>query len=156
MGFSAIGAAFIAHMQPTRERWIEAWFLEGLLAFAIGFAAMWHKSRQRHMALFSRPGIKFIFSFAPPLLVGALLTYVLWQAGVARVIPGVWLCLYGTGIITGGAFSVRIVPIMGGLFVMLGSLSFFSPPAWADLLLAGGFGGLHILFGFIIARRYGG
>ena len=156
MGLSAVAAAAIAHMQPTRVRWMETWFAEGLLAFIIGLLAMWHKSRQRHMSLFSRPGIKFIFSFAPPLIVGALLTMVLWQAGVATVIPGVWLCLYGTGIIAGGAFSVRIVPIMGSVFVLLGALSFFSPPVWGDLLLAAGFGGLHIIFGLIIARRYGG
>jgi hypothetical protein len=156
MGVSAIAAAAIAHAQPTRERWIQAWFAEGLVAFAIGLAAMWHKSRERHMSMFSSPGIKFIFSFAPPLLVGALLTFVLWQAGVATVIPGLWLCLYGTGIITGGAFSVRIVPIMGALFVLLGAFALFSPPAWSDLLLASGFGGLHIVFGLIIARRYGG
>lgn len=156
MGLSAVAAAAVAHLQPTRERWILAWFVEGLLAFAIGLAAMWHKSRQRQESLFSRPGMKFVFSFAPPLLVGALLTYVLWSAGAAQVIPGTWLCLYGTGIITGGAFSVRIIPLMGIQFVLLGSISFFCPPVWSDVLLAAGFGGLHILFGLIIARRYGG
>jgi hypothetical protein len=37
-----------------------------------------------------------------------------------------------------------------------GALSLFAPETWRDLLLGGGFGGLHIVFGAIIARRYGG
>lgn len=156
MGLSAVAAAAIAHNQPTPRRWMAIWFMEGMVAFAIGLAAMWHKSRQAHMSLFSRPGLKFVFSFAPSLVVGALLTMVLWQSGAVAVVPGVWLCLYGTGIISGGAYSVRIVPIMGALFVLLGGLSFFCAPVWNDLVLAAGFGGLHIIFGLIIARRYGG
>jgi hypothetical protein len=108
------------------------------------------------MSLFSPPGRKFVLSFAPPLLMGALVTLVLYRAGVSGLVPGMWLCLYGTGIVTGGAFSIRIVPVMGLAFVSLGGCAFFCPPIWNDVFLAAGFGGLHILFGIVIARRYGG
>lgn len=156
MGASAIVAAVVAMMQPDRQRWFAVWFVEGMLAFAIGLAAMWHKSKRAQMPVLSKPGVKFVLSFAPPLVVAALLTFVLWRANAFAMIPGLWLCMYGTGIITGGAFSVRIVPAMGVIFIVLGAFAFFCPPVWGDLLLALGFGGLHIVFGIIIARRYGG
>ena len=76
--------------------------------------------------------------------------------GLIDVVGGVWLLLYGTGVVTGGAFSIRIVPLMGLCFMVLGTVALFCPPSWANELLAAGFGGLHILFGAVIARKYGG
>ena len=54
-----------------------------------------------------------MFSLTPPLIAGGLLTIMLVQAGLTNAIPGVWLLLYGTGVITGGMYSVKVVPIMG-------------------------------------------
>jgi hypothetical protein len=156
MGASALVAAAAAAGQPTTARWFTVWFVEVLVALAIGAYAMERKARSIHMSLFSAPGRKFALSFAPSLLLGALLTLVLYRAGVPALIPGMWLCLYGTGIVSGGAFSVRIVPVMGSAFVALGAAAFFSPARFGDLYLAAGFGVLHIVFGIVIARRYGG
>jgi hypothetical protein len=38
----------------------------------------------------------------------------------------------------------------------LGAIALFGPASWGDLLLTVGFGVMQILFGFVIARRYGG
>jgi hypothetical protein len=140
--------------------WLAIWLSEALLAMGVGVLAMWRKASAAGLPLWSAPARKFVFSFVPPLFAGAVLTLALWEAGAVASIPGLWLMLYGTGVITGGAFSVRAIPVMGACFLMEGALALFLLPGmsmvWADLWLGAGFGGLHILFGTIIARRYGG
>jgi hypothetical protein len=156
MGVTAVVASVVASRQTSVGYWLATWLAEGALALTIGVLAMWRKASAAGLSMWSPPMRKFIFSFVPPLLVGAALTFVLWRAGVGTAIPGVWLMLYGTGVVTGGAFSVPIVPVMGACFLVEGALAVLSPVAWNDMWLALGFGGLHILFGAIIARRYGG
>lgn len=156
IGATALVASPLAVQQPTFKAWLLVWFVEGLVSLLIAGWSIDRKARAAQMPLLSGPGRKVAFSLSPPLLVGALLTVVLYRAGLTNAIPGVWLLLYGTGVVTGGMFSVTIVPIMGMCFMVLGALALFLPPAFANWLLAAGFGGLHIVFGVIIARRYGG
>jgi hypothetical protein len=114
------------------------------------------KARRAGTTVFSYSGRRFVLSFLPPLAVGALLTVALARAGLYQALPGMWLLLYGTGVLTGGAYSIRIVPIMGICFLFLGVVALFGPPTWGNTLMAVGFGGLHLVFGWLIARRYGG
>src|SRR5262249_24232497 len=106
--------------------------------------------------LLSGPGRKFLLSFVPPIAVGGLLTYALAHAGLHALLPGVWLLLYGTAIVTGGAFSVRVVPIMRLCLMLFGAMALFAPRNIGDLFMAFGFGFVHIGFGMWIAKRYGG
>jgi hypothetical protein len=156
IGVSALAAAAIGRRQPTLERWLGTWLLEAALAFVIAILAIQRKASATKGPLFSAPARRFVLSFAPPLAVGGLLTAVLYRAGVPSAIPGTWLLLYGTGVVTGGAFSVRVVPVMGLCFMLLGAVALFCPFAWSTAFLAAGFGGLHLAFGIVIARRYGG
>ncbi len=156
VGATALVAALLAHRLPTREGWLAVWLAEGVLAAILTFGAMLYKARVTGHPLLSKPGQRFAFGLAPPLVVGALLTAGLVRAGSYDPLPGTWLLLYGTGVVTGGAFSDRIVPVMGASFMALGTAALFSPPAWADAYLAAGFGGVNLIFGALIARRHGG
>jgi hypothetical protein len=156
MGAIAILAARIASRQSTPAAWLKIWLAAAVAAVAIALPAIWMKAQRSGLPLTSGPGRKFAASFLPPIAVGALLTAVLYRSGVSSLLPGMWLLLYGAGVITGGAFSVAIVPVMGGCFMFAGVLALLAPATWGNLLLAAAFGGLHILFGTLIARRYGG
>jgi hypothetical protein len=156
MGITALGAAAIASRQTTSLAWLLTWIGEAGVAIAIASWTTYSKARDAGTSLFSGPGRRFVYSFAPPLFVGALLTLVLVRSGYVDAIPGMWLLLYGTGVVTGGAFSIRIVPLMGLCFMVLGAVALFCPPGWGNAYLASGFGGIHVIFGAMIARSYGG
>jgi hypothetical protein len=156
MGVTALAAAFAAVRQTSPRAWLTVWLVEAFVAVAIAAPAAATKAHRANSTLFSGPGRKFALSFAPPIVVGGLLTFALYHAGALAVLPGEWLLLYGTAIVTGGAFSVRVVPVMGLCLMALGAAALFSPAAWGDLFMAAGFGVVQIAFGIWIARHYGG
>ena len=155
-GCTALAAAALAARQIGAFPWLRVWLAEGLLAIAIGLLSCTWKANRRGLPLFSGPARKVALGLAPPLVAGAFLTFYLFRAGIDTALPAMWLLLYGAGIMTGGAFSVRIVPVMGLCFMLLGGLAVLGPAAWGNSFLAAGFGGLHIVFGLLIARRHGG
>ena len=156
IGITALAAAYLSAQQTTAGGWLKTWLAEAIISLLIAGWSMDRKARASQTHLLSGPGRKVAFSLSPPMIVGALLTVVLFRSGMTSAIPGMWLLLYGTGVVTGGMYSVGIVPVMGICFMVMGAGGLFAPAAWNNLLMAAGFGGLHIVFGTIIARKYGG
>jgi branched-subunit amino acid transport protein len=156
IGVTALAASWIAARQSSPAAWLEVWVVEAVLSVAIAFAAIQYKARRAGLPLTSGPGRKFALSFSPPIAAGALITPVLYRAGMTSALPGTWLLLYGVGVVTGGAFSVASVPVMGACFMGMGALALFSPATWGNLWMAAGFGALNIAFGILIARKHGG
>ncbi|MBI5091474.1 MAG: hypothetical protein HZB26_03420 [Candidatus Hydrogenedentes bacterium] len=156
MGIVAIVGSLAAWMTHTMDAWMSVWTATAIGGFACGAATMFIKARRANESLFTGAGRRFALGMFPPILAGVILTFVLDSAGLFAILPGVWLLLYGVGIVTGGAFSMRLVPLMGACFMVLGVVSFLTPPQYGELFMAAGFGGLHIVFGLIIARKYGG
>ena len=156
IGVTALVAAFLAAHQPTNRGWLVTWLVEAMISLLIAGWSMDRKARAIQTPLLSGPGRKVAFSLSPPVIVGALLTVVLFRAGLTNAIAPMWLLLYGTGVVTGGMFSVSVVPVRGICFMVLGAAGLFTPAAWGNWLMAAGFGGLHIIFGTVIARKYGG
>ena len=156
IGVTALFAALVASQQQHFTGWLAVWFAEAAVSAVIAGWTMYRKAHASDTSLLSRPGRKLITNLTPPVVVGALLTVVFYRAGLTGQLPGLWLLLYGTGVVTGGAFSVRPVPVMGLCFMFLGAGALFLPEAWGDGLMAAGFGLLHVIFGLHIARNYGG
>ena len=155
VGATALLTTAIAHKQST-QNWLLIWITEAAVACAIALASIYRKAHSKGLPLTSGPGRKFAVSFLPPAFAGLILTIVLTKAGLTQFLPGTWLLLYGAGVVTGGAFSVAIVPVMGSCFMLAGAVAFVAPATWGDIFMVAGFGGLHILFGILIARKHGG
>ena len=156
MGVTAVAAAYIAHQQLYPRDWLIVWLTEAFLAFAIGLLAMWQKTKISQTRLISGPSKKFAFGFAPPLIAGVAITLGLFRFDHFEVMAPTWMLLYGAAVVTGGAFSVRVVPVMGWIFMAFGAIAFALPAAFGNILMGVTFGLVHIVFGIIIARRYGG
>ena len=155
-GGVALVAAALGGPAVGTDRWLATWMVALLAAAAVSGAATVSKARRAALPLLSGPVRKFLLAFSPPMLVGALLTAVLLRGGDLALLPGTWMLLYGTAVMAAGTFSVRLVPAMGGSFLLVGALALFAPAAWGAILMAVGFGGLHLAFGAAIARSHGG
>ena len=157
IGTTAVAAALVSGPPDDTVRWIGVWLVEAAVAAAIGLATTIRKARRTGTPMSSTaPAFRFALGYAPPLVAGMILTPVFAALGLAARLPGCWLLLYGTALASGGAYTVRVVPLMGLSFMALAVVAFAAPAAWGHWLLALGFGGLHIGFGVVIARRYGG
>lgn len=156
MGVAGLAAAVVGSLQTDARAWLVVWVSAALVATSIGAGAMLRKSRRAGSPLHAAPGRKFVLALSPALVAGFLISAILVQADLYELLPPIWLLLYGAGVLSAGVFSVRPVPVMGGCFMALGAVAAFAPIDWHDPLLAMGFGGLHVAFGLIIARRYGG
>ena len=156
IGVTALLAAWIAAGRTSADSWLAVWCVEAVIALGVGGWTVARKAYSAGLPLLSGPGRKVALSLAPPLVAGAMLTAVLFEAGVLGPLVGMWMLLYGTGVVAAGAYSVRIVPVMGLSFMVLGMFALLAPVGWGNALMAFGFGGFHIFYGILIAWRYGG
>jgi len=156
MGAVAVAAALIGPTPSRATAWSINWLIAAMGAFAIGVAASFLKARRTGTPILAQQGRKFVLTLLPPLMAGAVISVALYAAGLCRLLPAIWLLLYGVGVISAGSFSVRVIPVMGLCFMVAGGAALLCPAAWANSVMAAGFGGLHVVFGTIIARRYGG
>lgn len=155
IGVTAVPAAIVAS-RLSLTGWVATWLIEAGIAAGIAIGFMTHKARAAGMQLLTGPVRKLVLSFSPSLLVGVLLTLLFVERRLESLLPGVWMLLYGTGVVSAGTYSVPIVPVMGAGFMILGAVALFAPASWATALMIAAFGGLHVVFGTWIARRYGG
>ena len=155
-GLIGLSAAVVSARQPTADRWLGTWLLAAIVAVVVELVAMARKARRAGLPLTGRNARRFALGIAAPLMAGAAITYELWTVRAFAAMAPAWLLLYGAGVLTGGMFSVPAVRALGACFMTIGMAAVVTPPGWADVWLAAGFGGLHVGFGAYIARNLGG
>ena len=156
VGVTALVAAGLAMRQRTIDGWLAVWLAEALLAFTVALFSMQRKAFRQGTDVLASAGRRLLMGLLPALAAGAVLTAAIVWDGSTRLIPGVWLLLYGIGVVQAGALSVRLVLVLGIVFVILGAIALPMPWPWANIMLAAGFGVAHIVFGVLIAGRLGG
>ncbi|MES2626494.1 MAG: hypothetical protein V4628_14515 [Pseudomonadota bacterium] len=154
-GVSALIAGWLAAQQPGATAWLVVWMAELVIAATVALAMTAFKARSQGSSLWSSNGIKLLLAFLPSMVAGGIFTLALYLQNTISLLPGIWMCLYGAAVMTAGVHSVRVIPIMGALFILLGAAVLLSPlPANTTLSL--GMGLLHIVFGIIIWKNHGG
>ena len=156
MGVTALATAVVAGSPTDLRTWLTWWIGDAVLAVTIGLIAVVRKARRVGMPLAGTAMRRFLWAFVPAVSAGAVLTPVLAGRGMGDLLAGVWLLLYGAGVASGGALSVRLVPIMGLCVMVIGIAALVTPAAWSNAFMALGFGVVQIGFGYKIARTYGG
>ena len=156
VGLTAVAATAIAHPYAGTRRWLLIWLGEAVVAGIIALATMIRKASRANVSFNGGPARRFFISYFAPIVAGAALTWLLGYKGMYAVLPAAWLLLYGASFVSSGAFSIPVVPVMGVCYMLLGVIACIVPVSAANVLLGVGFGGLHVVFGFVIARRYGG
>jgi hypothetical protein len=155
MGAIGIIATVLASIPLLAAHWLIVWIGAALAAGALGGTLMARQAAQNGGLLFA-PFRKFLLCLFPSILAGAVLTFVLWQAGLERYIPGTWLLLYGCAVIAASTATssrnLRLIASMGGLFFLLGCAAYVLPESAHSLALGIGFGALHVVFGVLIGR----
>ncbi len=131
------------------------WLSSAFAAVVVTVWAVREKADQRRQSLRKGAGRRFLIAFLPTVLAGVVLTVLFFVRDQTGWLPGTWLTLYGAAVAAGGATSVKPVPIMGALFMLLGVAAFLHPGR-SPLLLLAGFGVLHLAFGWLLRTRYGG
>lgn len=156
VGLVAMIAAMVSRTRPSVAWMVGTWVVTAAVCIALSLALTARKARRSKLSMVSGPAQKLALAFSPAMVVGALLTVALLRIGANDLLPGVWLLLYGTAVVAGGAFSVRIIPVMGLCFMVLGAAALFTPRGVGQWLMVAGFGLVHVVFGIQIARRHGG
>ena len=156
MGTVGFAAAGVSSLQESPQAWLVTWLIAAAVAIAGGGFALERKASRQHLPLLGNLGRKFLLGLCPPIAAGVVLTAVLFRAELFELMPATWLLLYGAANIASGAYSVRMVPLSGAAFMLLGLFAACAPASWGTPLLALGFGGIHWIVGFLIARSHGG
>ena len=154
-GLTALVAAWIAAQQQSNDGWLLVWMLEALLAASIMLMLTAEKARVQGKSLWTGSGRRLLIAFLPTMSVGAIVTLAFHLQDHTLLLPGLWLIIYGAAVMTAGAHSIRPIPVMGLLFILLGTLQLLGV-APMNLSLGLGFGALHIIFGILIWRQHGG
>jgi hypothetical protein len=156
MGITALVAVGIESIPQLTQYWLSIWVGAAIVACATALWFMEQKARAQGLSLRRAVARRFFMTLAPAFIAGAILTTALAGRIDRELMTGMWLLLYGTGLAACGLFAIRAVSTAGLAFMALGTATLWLPPGSAHIVLALGFGGIHLALGTTIVRHHGG
>ena len=151
--------------------WKDTWMLTAIVSAAVGVTMLVRKAKAAQHPVTHGPIRKFALGMLPAIVAAMVLTSAFThRTGLDAYLSGqmlpadpmaahlhaLWLLLYGVAIVSSGMHSIRVVPLMGLCFMALGVVAFAFPDLPKTAMMTIGFGGLHLIFGYLIAKKYGG
>ena len=146
------GAAIYHHPLRLASIWIVTLFT------AIGIDLICNKRRAARVGkhIVSSLGAHIVLAALPAFFAAGILTYFFFQHHLLIYLWGVWMLCYGLAICAVGLFSVRPATYLGSAFVIAGAATLLMPAVpYHLIMMAVTFGGFHILYGVLMARRHG-
>lgn len=156
MGITALLAVGIESIPQLTPHWLGIWIGAAIVACGSALWFMEQKARQQGLSLRRAVARRFFLTLAPAFIAGAILTGALAGTVDRETITGMWLLLYGTGLAACGLFAIPAVFTAGLAFMGLGTATLWLPPDSSHIVLALGFGGIHLALGTTIVRHHGG
>lgn len=156
MGLTALVAVGIESIPQLASYWLGVWVGAAVVACASALWFMEQKARAQGLSLRRAVAKRFFMTLAPAFIAGAILTAALAGRVDREIVTGMWLLLYGTGLAACGLFAIPAVFTAGLAFMALGTATLWLPPGSAHVVLALGFGGIHLVLGTTIMRHHGG
>jgi hypothetical protein len=156
MGITALAAVAIESIPPLAVHWLAVWVGAAIVACGSALWFMEQKARAQGLSLRRAVAKRFFMTLAPAFIAGAILTTALAGQVDRELVTGMWLLLYGAGLAACGLFAIPAVFTAGLAFMALGTATLWLPPGSAHIVLALGFGGIHLALGTTIVRHHGG
>jgi hypothetical protein len=156
MGVTALAAVGIESLPQLAAHWLAVWVGAAIVACGAALWFMEQKARAQGLSLRRAVAKRFFMTLAPAFIAGAILTTALAAQVDRELVTGMWLLLYGAGLAACGLFAIPAVFTAGLAFMALGTATLWLPPGSAHIVLALGFGGIHLALGTTIVRHHGG
>lgn len=111
------------------------------------------KAKRLKQSAWNATSKSLLFAVALPLLLGGCLTVIFMNKGYYDLIAGTLLIFYGLALMAGSVYTFKDVRWLGLFEVILGVFAMLLP-GYGIVFWATGFGLLHIIYGFIVYKKY--
>ncbi len=131
------------------------WLVVLALAVSIEFVCNKRRAARIGKRVASPLGAHIVVAALPSFIAAAVLTAFFYLNNLFSSVWGIWMLCYGLAICAVGLFSVRQVTYLGAAFVLAGAVTLLLPNHFHLYMMALTFGGFHILYGILMARKHG-
>jgi hypothetical protein len=142
-------------IQPEPMQFVLLWTLAAALGFGVNLLCIARQYGTTTRRWERSLAVVALSDVSPAFLAGGLLTVAMCATGHVQLLPGLWMALFGTGILSSRRHLSLSCTLMGGGYLLAGTATLFylqggqALEAWVMSLV---FGLGQILFAVLLAR----
>ena len=124
-GYGPAALAGTGMLAVMGDAYLTVWVATAAGCVVLAGVTMWTRSRRLHSGLSDVMIGMAVQQFAPVLVAGSLVTFVLARCATAAVwiLPGLWMVLFSLGIFASCRFLPRLIATAGGWYLLTGLLT---------------------------------